>query len=29
MGLVQKWGGSGTVFPRQRATRVRTLVIFI
>src|SRR6186997_1328193 len=29
IGLVQKWGGRGVVFPRQRATRVRTSLIFI
>src|SRR6185436_20755109 len=29
IGLVQKCGGRGVVFPRQRATRVRTSVIFI
>src|SRR5262249_49577561 len=27
IGLVQKWGGSGVVFPRHRATRVRISVI--
>ena len=29
MGLVQKCGGKGTVFPRQRTTRVRISLIFI
>src|SRR5882724_1065327 len=29
IGFVQKWGGSGTVLPRQRRTRVRMSVILI
>src|SRR6266481_7081739 len=29
IGLVQKWGGSATVLPRQRRTRVRISVILM
>jgi hypothetical protein len=29
IGLVQKWGGSGTVGPFHWTTRVRILVIFM